>query len=250
MLVAVVSGGRVIAERGLDRRLDFRCPACGRRVILKAGSVVIAHFAHETRANCIAEGESRRHLAAKKLLRDQLASLDFDVTPEVMLSAVRRADLLVADEDGKRFTIEIQDSSISVDEMKARERADKAAGCFATCWVFTDNRLPDDFWELRSDGQATEARLPNEMRYRWHATHRPVLVLRLSDSRLVGLRLTPVDRPGEQWFDSEGTPQSSSDSTLRATFGVEVEELTFMPYGVADRYRRLQISFEPERSAA
>lgn len=237
-------GDRVVAERGLRRGLDYRCPVCDERVILKAGSQVIAHFAHEVRGDCVAAEESRRHLAAKKLLADRLTELGLRVTLEAILSRSRRADLLVEDDHGTRFTIEIQDSPISPDDMKARERSDRGAGCVATCWIFTSNRVAASAWEHDPTGAAPEVRFPNEMRYRWNATHLPVIVLRLEERRLYGMRLAPIDRPGSEWYDSQASLQSSMDYRLRSTFAVDVQALSFTPQVVRGRYDRLHVTFE------
>jgi Competence protein CoiA-like family len=245
MLVALgPDGERVAATRTLDRSAGFRCPVCSEQVILKAGAKVIAHFAHRARGGCIAAGESLRHLVAKKLLADRLSELGLQVKLETILSASRRADLLVRDDSEVQFTVEVQDSPISPEEMKARERADRAAGCVDTCWIFTDARVRAAFKPSAGD-DPTEVRLPEDVRYRWNATRQPVLVLRVDRGELVGMRLASIDRPADEWYDESGQLQSSMGYTLRSTFAVDIQPLGFMPTGVPDRYGRPHITFEP-----
>ena len=194
MLVAVdPRGAPTLAARGLDRAVHRRCPQCGAVVVLRAGRRVVAHFAHRPDSACAAAGESLRHVLAKRILLDALAARGMTVAVEAPLGPARRADLLVTD-GARRFTIEVQDSPITVEAMKARERADRRAGCAATCWIFTDRRVPAAVWEPAWPERLPEARLPDELRWRWHATRLPVLCLRLDPARLYGLELGPVVR--------------------------------------------------------
>jgi hypothetical protein len=247
MLVALdARRQRTVAETTLGRDDQWICPLCRQAVILKAGRVVIPHFAHKARGLCAAEGESRRHLAAKKLFYDELTSRGLDVSLEVMLAADRRADLLVASPRG-RFTIEVQDSRISVEEMKAREAQDKRAGCVTTCWVFTEKRLPGAvFAHLETTEttiRTTEVRVAADIRYRWNATHLPVLVLR--GDRLFGLTLEPIWRDGEDYYDEYGDYQSRDGRWLQTTFTLRYDLLGFTPVLDTDRYGRGHVGFAP-----
>lgn len=241
MIVALANGDRVVADRSLTRSRGYTCPVCGDQVVLKAGAIVTAHFAHRTGSNCNAAGESRRHLAAKKLLADELTTRGWTVELERMHGDDRRADLLVTTAAGDaRFTIEIQDSRIQVDTMKDRERADRAAGCLPTCWIFTDNRITAA-WDDVVFGQC-EVRLPDDMRYRWNATYKPLPLLR--DRQLVLLTPEAVYRDGNEWHDSSGDLQNSDSRLLRSTFTLTPAAATFDPTLDRDRYGRAHIGFK------
>jgi hypothetical protein len=248
MLVAVdIKGKRTVADYDLDREVLRCCPVCRRPVILKAGRTVAAHFAHEATYGCSAAGESAIHVEAKKLLSDHLETMGYKVTLEAILSPRRRADLLVQDRDGTRFTIEIQDSPIDVDTMKRRESLDRDAGCIATCWIFTDSCVSKVRWPRAGRrhrlGVPPEIRLSDALRYRWNTTHRPLLVLRVPQRQLYGLRPSRVSRSGREWHDKRRRRRWSKRQDLHTTYTVDVRSLTFWPQRVRDRYGRPYIDF-------
>jgi len=54
----------------------FNCPACKDEVILKAGSIVIPHFAHKACTACnFGTGESLEHLRIKRYVYDHLLTI-------------------------------------------------------------------------------------------------------------------------------------------------------------------------------
>jgi competence CoiA-like predicted nuclease len=241
VIVARTSDGRVVADRTLDRQASYTCPLCETDVTLKAGPIVIAHFAHQPGADCVAAGESRAHLEAKKLIADQLSQYGWSVDLEHILSPQRRADLLVTSPNsGKRFTIEIQDSRITPDGMKIRERADRSHGCIATCWIFTDKRLSHMAWDDVIYNEA-EVRLPDDIRYRWHATHVAIPLLR--NRRLALVTPEAVSRDSNEWHDEYGDLQIADGRQLRATFTLKIAAATFRPSLLEDRYGRPAVSF-------
>lgn len=157
----------------------------------------------------------------------------------------RRADLLVEDGVRPRFTVEIQDSPISVDEMKARERLDRAAGCAATCWIFTERRIsPLVFEPPPWPARRVEARIPGELRWRWHVTHLPVLCLHVERRRLYGLHLGSVVRGTTAWVDAGGNPRITPARRLRSRSTVLTEPLSFVPELGRGRYGGPVVTFE------
>lgn len=73
MLVAQLDTRRIEA-REAARGPDYRCPECGRMVILKKGRIVTHHFAHKPPVDCAwGRGESHAHREAKTLFRDEFA---------------------------------------------------------------------------------------------------------------------------------------------------------------------------------
>jgi hypothetical protein len=131
MLTAECRGALVVA-RNADRDDTYRCPECKLPVILKRGRVHIAHFAHQPGSLCAyGEGESESHRQMKMSLFEMFASVEL----EVSVVAGRRADAVVSSEEGTRFVVEFQASSISVEEWEERTR-DYASGAVPVLWVW------------------------------------------------------------------------------------------------------------------
>jgi competence protein CoiA len=103
----------------------FYCPECHGELILKAGRVKIAHFAHQAYADCsyTGEPESDEHIKAKleiyKALRDQPGVEKLQV--ERSLKEVRPDVSFYY--DGSYIAIEIQISPITLDEIIRRTTA-------------------------------------------------------------------------------------------------------------------------------
>lgn len=106
MLLAQVGTTLYLANQTLDRTLSYHCPVCQTKVILKLGTKMIPHFAHQTKATCPAsEGETYEHLAGKLLLQTFFQQF----TLEVYLPDLKqRPDLLWEDQ-----VIEFQCSPLS-----------------------------------------------------------------------------------------------------------------------------------------
>src|SRR5947208_2705158 len=105
---------------GVDPRHELRrlsdarqlwCPLCRARVVLRAGVVVAAHFAHLPGAVCAhphAEPETDEHRAGKTLLLRWIARClpDAKATTEAVIQETgQRADVLIAIPDGRRVAI-------------------------------------------------------------------------------------------------------------------------------------------------
>ena len=74
MLVALSEGARITAAAA-QRGGEFRCPSCGKELILKKGQVVIHHFAHKPPIVCDwARGETLAHLEAKRIVHEALTA--------------------------------------------------------------------------------------------------------------------------------------------------------------------------------
>lgn len=123
MLVATLEGRRIeawIAEKGPD----YACPDCRKAVVLKKGRVRVAYFAHLPPVTCTwARGETKEHMAAKEDFHKTFAARGLQVEVEHVLDCLpgdRRADVMVWSPNGKRFAIEIQHTSIDLDQIEAR----------------------------------------------------------------------------------------------------------------------------------
>ncbi len=156
MLVALSNGRRVEAAR-VKRDELVRCPGCGSDLILRAGRIRVAHFAHRPRAPCdFARGETLAHLEAKLGLRDALAARGLRAEVEYEVAALagdRRADVLVWSPAGQAVAIELQHTPIGVPEIERRSFAYAEAGV-PVLWI---PFLTERFWqgeERRAGGAA------------------------------------------------------------------------------------------------
>ena len=137
MLVALAEGTRVTASAA-QRGGEFRCPYCGKELILKKGQVVIHHFAHKPPIVCDwARGETLAHLEAKRAVHAALtargvrAELEYSVET---LPGDRRADVMAWSPGGRMIAIELQHTSISAEEIAERAFAYARAGA-AQIWI-------------------------------------------------------------------------------------------------------------------
>lgn len=154
MLVALMGQTRVIAAAA-EKGPDYVCPGCRQPVILRKGRKVIHHFAHRPPTSCnFASGETHLHLLAKQtfleFLRNQRGA---NAEVEYPLAGGRlRADVFVVGRNGRPVAIELQHSSITLDEIERRTSAYMNAGV-ALLWLplFRPSRLN---WEHRAGGLA------------------------------------------------------------------------------------------------
>jgi hypothetical protein len=193
VLVAHDTAGRPVeAARNLPPG-DFTCPACAGPLVLKRGRVKIAHFAHLPGPGCWAEGESITHLRAKELLARRFREAGYEARPEQTYpQRGRRIDIAVtipARGGSCRVAVEIQDSPIAVNEMKARTRVDRSLGFIGTVWVFTGKRARA---LLAVAGGEIEVRVPNEMLWADNRYGHGVFVLDVDAGLLWSLQLLPA----------------------------------------------------------
>lgn len=132
MFVALRENGEYISLVEKWKRSDllelrnqetFLCPACRKKVQLKAGMKKTHHFAHLKGAECAViktEPESEYHLEGKKQLFQWFQAQGYDVKLEPFLPEIsQRPDLLV-NTHGKRYAIEYQCSGIDYPLFKKR----------------------------------------------------------------------------------------------------------------------------------
>lgn len=228
MLVAQrPSGERVEATRDLPDDA-YTCPLCAGNAILKRGRVKVAHFAHAPGAVCEWAAESLSHHLAKRLLADRFRALGYIVElEEPHLTVGRRVDVAVTVPTGHRVAVEVQDSAISVDEMKRRNGADRRSGFFATAWVFTSSRAA----RLLTAQEDHEVRIPNEILWVHNRYHQGVFVIDERAGRLWRCDLGEIVRPGEsrEWYAEGGelTGVTYPDQTLKSTKTVSRTEVGF-----------------------
>lgn len=178
MLVASLNGERAEAENA-ERGLAFVCPNCKRPVILKRGPIVIAHFAHKPPTDCSwARGETKAHLDAKKLFRDTLAARGLRAEVEFVVPSLpddRRADVMIWSPKRERLALELQHTSLGLEDIERRAFSYAHAGIAQTWIPFLRSGIWKDA-KRRSgdeDGNYVIERYPARPFERWiHGFHK------------------------------------------------------------------------------
>lgn len=128
----------------------FSCPQCKERVLLKAGTVRIPHFAHRPGSDCqsrFSEGESAAHLSGKQILYGLFTRLRKQPVLEPFLSELaQRPDLLIVHERDP-IPIEFQCSRIPPDLKDSRTAGYRSIG-MSPIWLL---QTPEAF-EGRAEG--------------------------------------------------------------------------------------------------
>ncbi|MFE2078018.1 competence protein CoiA [Streptomyces misionensis] len=222
MLIAVQPGGdRVEASRDLPAG-TYQCPMCESPVILKRGQKIAAHFAHTPDSGCPgAEPESWRHLLAKRVLAEEFTALGWVAQVEVSHpQAGRRVDVgvRIPTMRGARYiAVEVQDSAIQVDTMKARVAADQRIGYAATAWLFTSNRAANLLYAQPEH----EVRVPDEMLWVSNRYGQGIPIIDPETRTITVASLGSIHRDGESrsWYDEHGdlTGAEYPGRTLRKT---------------------------------
>ena len=126
MLIANFNGRR-IESAVADKGPTYYCPKCRDIVILKKGRIVTHHFAHKPPVHCSwAKGETRGHLKAKQLFKEEFVrrGLRVEVEHEIpSLPEDRRADVVIWSPKGKKFALELQHTPIDYDSLENRTRS-------------------------------------------------------------------------------------------------------------------------------
>lgn len=174
------SGERVDITRTTNPLAELRasemvCPVCAWPMIVRAGTVNRSHFAHKPgREDCpYAEywrRETPEHLAAKVLIRDELANwfgeygmatpaLEVYI-PDVKHARNRIADVLFTFPSGWRIAHEIQLASITIDELRERSEDYLSAGIDVFWWFGRDAAKQSNFeWSIKTYGFILEIQI-------------------------------------------------------------------------------------------
>lgn len=116
------------------------CPECRLPMILKAGLIKIAHFAHKPGAECsYGKGETKQHLLGKRMIAEWLRETQPGSKVELELPiGNRRADIAQIFPNGWIVVHEIQLASITVESLTERTNDYLREGC-DTVWYFGQN---------------------------------------------------------------------------------------------------------------
>lgn len=235
MLVATLGEQRVEAT-GASKGPIYRCPGCGSELVLKQGRIVVAHFAHRPPVGCSwARGETAAHMAAKNVLarsirkRGYRAELEFIVTG---LPGDRRADVAAWSRKGLMVAMELQHTSISLQDIERRAFSYAGAG-IAQMWipfippaVWTNGRQAPGGWFVeRYSPRPFEKWVQGFTMKRGTWMYDP----REETFWAASMAAHMLQHDGSSWYDSEGEEQSS-DSYERPS--KRYRELTLRgPYG-------------------
>jgi competence protein CoiA len=137
--ITTINNPRQVLKAG-----DCICQLCEKPMIIKAGEVLQAHFAHQSScpsSEYSSQPESPEHRAAKKYLAEHLveefpeyegATIEYEVPiPEVR----RIADLLATWPNGHRKALEVQLSAITIEHLRKRTEDYERAGINVVWWL-------------------------------------------------------------------------------------------------------------------
>ncbi|MEH7500774.1 competence protein CoiA family protein [Neobacillus drentensis] len=151
MLTAQTKVGKNICL-GLDYKKDtlldlrskeeFFCPICGERVLLKLGDQRIFHFAHKQGGTCrdFYENESNYHMEGKRQLYQWLIRQKIPAVLEYYDKEIQqRPDIMFMD-NGKKYAIEYQCSSISESIFIKRTNSYLQNG-YIPIWILSSSQI-------------------------------------------------------------------------------------------------------------
>src|SRR6266567_2320227 len=154
---------RIAKPREVLKSGEFVCQLCDTPMIIKAGLVVRAHFAHTATCNTDyrSHPESPEHRAAKIYLREKLPAIyaEYKIAKleyEVPIPEVRRiVDLLAIFPSGHKVAHEVQLASITTEELEERTGDYERAGIDVIWWLGKSASTPTNRnWCLQTFGAA------------------------------------------------------------------------------------------------
>lgn len=119
---------------------EFYCPACKERVMMKAGTKNIAHFAHYQEGECIAKegGEGAYHEKGKLALYDWLKGQQINTQMEEYLSQIQQRPDILVNWNGRKIAIEFQCVRIPTTVIQKRNKGYMRAGIIPI-WILGMN---------------------------------------------------------------------------------------------------------------
>ncbi|MBP1947230.1 competence CoiA-like predicted nuclease [Virgibacillus litoralis] len=126
----------------LKEREEFSCPTCNEPVIMKAGTLMVPHFAHRSNSSCPSSegGEGPYHEKGKLLLYQWLKHQQLTVQLEAYLPEIKqRPDILITI-NNRLVAIEYQCARIPAAQVRERNKGYRSAG-ITPIWILGANRL-------------------------------------------------------------------------------------------------------------
>lgn len=126
----------------LRKHAKFYCPACKEQVIIKAGTEIVAHFAHQAKSDCSYEGggEGEYHEQGKYLLYKWLMNQNIQAELEVYLPEIKQRPDILVQLHGKRIAIEFQCAKVSNQIIRQRNIGYKKAN-INPIWILAKGLL-------------------------------------------------------------------------------------------------------------
>lgn len=132
MLSATTKDGNIITLATLSKQAidelrekeKFYCPICQHKVIIKAGTMMIPHFAHYKTSQCDLKkrGEGEYHYKGKLLLYEWLKSQQKDVKLEAYIPEIKQRPDLLLTVKNKQIAIEFQCATIDPQIISQRNK--------------------------------------------------------------------------------------------------------------------------------
>src|SRR5699024_6579963 len=132
-----------ISKQAIDElryKEKFYCPVCKHKVIIKAGTVMIPHFAHHTKSKCDLEqrGEGEYHYKGKLLLYEWLKIQQKNVKLEAYIPKIKQRPDLLLTVKNKQIAIEFQCATIDSRTIIQRNKGYKRANIIPI-WILGAN---------------------------------------------------------------------------------------------------------------
>ncbi len=140
--VTLASLAKAEIETLKQEKALFSCPVCKEPVIMKAGSKMIPHFAHQAVSDCPSRegGEGTYHEQGKLLLYQWLRYQRLNVTLEAYIPKINQRPDILLDLNGRQIAIEYQCARIPALQIKLRNEGYKKAGIIPI-WIIGANRF-------------------------------------------------------------------------------------------------------------
>ncbi|WP_042148976.1 competence protein CoiA [Paucisalibacillus sp. EB02] len=124
----------------LRENQQFFCPTCHNKVIIRAGSKTIAHFAHLSITNCQANegGEGAYHEKGKLLLFRWLKEQGLTVSLEEYIPSIKQRPDIFIRIKAKKIAVEYQCARISAVDIKSRTKGYLSEG-IQPIWILGGN---------------------------------------------------------------------------------------------------------------
>ncbi|MBM7554022.1 competence protein CoiA [Thalassobacillus pellis] len=149
MLSALSESGKTVQLIGQTREeIDqlkkerYYCPSCKEPVLIRAGSVVIPHFAHLPNSICPDKegGEGTYHQTGKIHLYQWLKGQGYDVELEAYLKDIKKRPDILINWKGKQIALEFQCATIPQEDIRTRSEAYRKKGIYPF-WVLGGRQL-------------------------------------------------------------------------------------------------------------
>lgn len=200
----------VIASHCEKKGLDYRCPECGKTVLLKRGRVKIPHFAHAEKLDCTYhENEGPEHLETKMWLYNYFSSNGVYSELECRRWSGIRPDI-AAYINGNWIGVEVQKSDISIPEIERRNKTYAKNGVDVV-WL-----MPKSFYTKTTNDEfrMKEQELYFRRMYDW-------TIFAFDGNEIHAIQVDQVQRWIEEAYNQYGEPVGGYYKWLSKTFRVE-----------------------------